>query len=142
MHWDALTTQSVWIQVHVAAALFALLAGAAQFALIGLGQYVPAVAQGSQLHRGLGYVWAVAMLTVAGTSFMIHELRQLGPWSLIHLLSVMVLFTVPAAVLAARRGSIKLHRASMRQIYFFALIVTGAFTLLPGRVMHTVVFGP
>ncbi len=29
----------------------------------------------------------------------------------------------------------------MRSLYIFALILTGAFTLLPGRAMHAVVFG-
>jgi uncharacterized membrane protein len=29
----------------------------------------------------------------------------------------------------------------MLSLYFLALIVTGLFTLLPGRVMHSVLFG-
>jgi uncharacterized membrane protein len=29
----------------------------------------------------------------------------------------------------------------MLQIYVFALLVTGLFTLWPGRIMHAVVFG-
>ncbi|WP_259989945.1 hypothetical protein [Sulfitobacter sp. S190] len=41
------------------------------------------------------------------------------------------------AVRAARRGDIVQHRA----IYLYALVITGAFTLLPGRTMHAVFFG-
>lgn len=142
MNWGALAAETPWIQVHVAAALFALTVGTVQLAGIALGGGRPNGPASRLAHRILGYAWALAMLIVATTSFAIHEIRQWGDWSLIHLLSIMVLVSVPAAVWAARRGNVAYHRASMRQIYLFALIVTGAFTLLPGRVMHTVVFGP
>jgi uncharacterized membrane protein len=40
---------------------------------------------------------------------------------------------LPRAVIAARRGDIKVHRQSMRGIYIGGCIVAGLFTLLPGR---------
>jgi uncharacterized membrane protein len=46
-----------------------------------------------------------------------------------------------AAVFLARRGRIGAHRRSMIGLYLGALLVTGAFTLLPGRIMGRVVFG-
>jgi uncharacterized membrane protein len=49
---------------------------------------------------------------------------------------------VPLAVFAASRGRIEAHRRAMLSIYALALIVTGLFTLWPGRIMHRVVFGP
>jgi uncharacterized membrane protein len=33
------------------------------------------------------------------------------------------------------------HRNSMIQLYVLALLLTGAFTLVPGRTMHAVIFG-
>jgi uncharacterized membrane protein len=46
-----------------------------------------------------------------------------------------------ASVFLARRGNIHAHRRSMIGLYLGALLVTGAFTLLPGRIMGRVVFG-
>jgi uncharacterized membrane protein len=40
------------------------------------------------------------MVVVAASSFWIHEIRLLGPWSPIHLLSIMVLVLLPVAVVA------------------------------------------
>jgi uncharacterized membrane protein len=33
------------------------------------------------------------------------------------------------------------HKKAMTSIFFGALIIAGAFTFLPGRIMHAVVFG-
>ena len=45
------------------------------------------------------------------------------------------------AVLAARRHNVLRHRRAMLGIFLGALVVAGLFTLLPGRIMHAVVFG-
>ncbi|MGF1605162.1 MAG: DUF2306 domain-containing protein [Rhodothalassiaceae bacterium] len=131
MSLDPLFAAGPIITAHAGAAMAALLLGIVQLSL----------PKGTGGHRILGYGWAALMLFVAGSGLWIHELRMLGPFSPIHLLSVLVLVTVPLAVLAARRGNVQRHRAAMLRLYFFALIVTGAFTLLHGRVMHAVVFG-
>jgi uncharacterized membrane protein len=34
------------------------------------------------------------------------------------------------------------HRSAMIAIFTGALVVAGLFTFVPGRIMHTVVFGP
>src|SRR5271165_6696622 len=120
------------IQVHAYLAFLALGLGAAQFAL----------PKGVALHRVMGWSWALAMIGVAGVSFFIHTIRTWGPWSPIHLLSVFTLAMVPLAVFAGRRGRIENHRWSMISLYTLALVVTGLFTLWPGRIMHAVVFGP
>ena len=39
------------------------------------------------------------------------------------------------------RRKVQAHRAIMINLFIFALVLTGAFTLLPGRVMHAVFFG-
>ncbi len=119
------------IQLHAVAAI-------AAFAL-GLGQLV--ALKGTRAHRFAGWIWAGLMLVVAVSSLWIHELRVWGPWSPIHLLSLLVIATVPAAVFAARRHEVARHRRAMIQLFVFALVLAGAFTLLPGRIMHAVVFG-
>lgn len=92
-------------------------------------------------HRALGFLWAGLMLFFAGSSLWIHELREWGSWSWIHLLSLLTLVSVPPAVWQAHRHRVPEHRRMMILLYSLALVVTGLFTLLPGRIMHAVFFG-
>ena len=97
--------------------------------------------KGTAQHRIAGRVWVAAMASTALVSFAIPSAFSpvhLGP---IHLLAVFVLWTLWEAVRDARAGRIAKHRATMRSLAFWALVVTGAFTLLPGRTLSSVVFG-
>ena len=119
------------VQLHAFAALAALLLGGVQFAGV----------KGSTAHRWLGWGWVVLMLAVAGSSFGITGHAAEGRFSWIHGLSAWVLLFTPFAVLAARRGRITQHRQWMTGLFIGALVVTGGFTLMPGRIMHRVLFG-
>jgi len=119
------------IPLHAFAAIGAFLIGLAQLLL----------AKGTRGHRVVGYVWLLAMAVVTVSSFWIHQIRQLGDFSWIHLLSLFVLIQLPIAVLAARRGNIAAHRRMMQAIFVGGLVITGGFTFLPGRIMHAVLFG-
>ena len=116
---------------HAFAALAALAIGGAQLAL----------PKGTMRHRVMGYAWAALMLVIAISSFWIQQIRLIGPFSPIHILSIIVLITVPLAVWHAHRHRVAKHRRVMISLYVFALIGAGVFTLLPGRIMHAVVFG-
>jgi uncharacterized membrane protein len=120
-----------FVQVHAVAAM----------AAFGLGAVQLAAPKGTLPHRTLGYAWAALMLTIAGTSFAIRGEGRFGGFSAIHLLSIVVLVLTPLSVLAARRGNIRRHGSAMASLFVGALVVAGAFTLLPGRIMHRVVFG-
>ncbi len=119
------------IQWHAFAALGAFALGAVQLA----------APKGTIPHRLFGWIWAALMLTVVISSFFIHQIRLWGPWSPIHLLSVFTLIMLPLAVLRARRHEVTKHRRAMTGLFVGALVIAGAFTLLPGRIMHAVVFG-
>jgi uncharacterized membrane protein len=119
------------VQVHAFAAMAALALGVVQLA----------APKGTLPHRTLGWVWVALMVTVATTSFWIHDLRMWGPWSPIHLLSIFTLVMLPHAVLRARRHDVGNHRKAMIGIFTGALVIAGLFTFYPGRIMHTVVFG-
>jgi uncharacterized membrane protein len=93
-------------------------------------------------HRTLGWIWVGLMLAVAISSFWIHQIRLVGLWSPIYLLSISVLITVPLGVWRAHRHQVADHRLIMTLIFSGALVIAGLFTLLPGRIMHAVVFGP
>jgi uncharacterized membrane protein len=116
---------------HAFAAIAALVTGATQLAL----------PKGTTRHRVVGYLWAALMLVIAISSFWIQEIRLIGPFSPIHLLSILVLVSVPLAVWYAHSHKVTAHRGAMIKLYVFALIGAGIFTLLPGRIMHAVVFG-
>lgn len=122
-----LITASPVIQVHVAAALTALAAGIA----------VTVLPKGTPLHQRIGWVFVPAMAVVAATSlFIMHN----GHFSVIHLLTLLTLVSLPYAVISRRRGNIKAHRGAMIGL-FAGLVIAGAFTLLPGRLMNAVTFG-
>jgi uncharacterized membrane protein len=42
----------------------------------------------------------------------------------------------------AHRHRVTDHRRIMILIFSGALVIAGLFTLIPGRIMHTVLFGP
>jgi uncharacterized membrane protein len=113
----------------------------AAFAALALGGVQLASPKGTPRHRVLGYVWVALMLVIAISSFWIQQIRLIGPFSPIHLLSILVLITVPLAVWHAHNHRVAKHRKVMVSLYVFALIGAGVFTLLPGRIMHAVVFG-
>lgn len=119
------------ISSHTVVALVAVLLGFFQLVL----------AKGTARHRILGYLWALAMMWIAASSFWINDLRVIGAWSPIHLLSIFVLVSVPVAVWRAHVKDVDRHKASMTSIYFFALLVAGILTLLPGRLMHRLILG-
>lgn len=119
------------IPFHALAALAATMLGALQL-------WGP---KGTRNHRMLGYIWVGLMVFVAASGFFIHVLRLFGPFSPIHLLSVFTLASLWYAVRAARLGKIGQHRRIMVALFWMALVLTGAFTFLPGRVMNQVVSG-
>jgi uncharacterized membrane protein len=119
------------IPVHAFAAIAAFALGLVQFA----------APKGTLPHRTVGWIWVVLMAVVAASSFWIHEIRLLGPWSPIHLLSIFTLIMLPIAVWRARRHRVADHRRIMTITFVGALVIAGLFTLLPGRIMHAVVFG-
>lgn len=131
MSLDPLLAEGFAVASHAVAAIAALLLGTVQLA----------APKGTLPHRALGYVWAGLMLYIAASGFWIHELQLWGRWSPIHLLSILVLVTVPLAVWRAHRHEVTAHKRGMISLYALALVVTGLFTLWPGRVMHAVLFG-
>lgn len=81
------------------------------------------------------------MVGVALSSFAITEVAGPGRFSWIHGLSVLTLVMLPVGVWAARTGRISLHQRAMQGLYVGGLIVAGAFTFVPPRVIGRMVFG-
>jgi len=118
------------VQLHVAAAFLTAVSGCA----------VMLMGKGTKAHRLGGYAFTAAMLVTAVSSFWIMEVRR-GQFSAIHLLSIITLVSLPLAILYRRQGNIRAHAAAMIAP-FAGLVFAGAFTLLPGRILHQVIFSP
>ena len=96
--------------------------------------------RGTKTHRLLGKIWLGLMIIAALSSFFIHTIDLLLGFSPIHLLSAYVLYGSWAAIRAARAHRIREHRLNVIGMYIGGIVVAGGFTLLPGRLMHAVVF--
>ena len=129
---ELLLSQVMPIPSHALAAMAAVVLGDAQLAS----------AKGTARHRTLGWAWVGLMTYVAALSFFISsDMRLWRAFSPIHLLSIWTLFSLVMAVYHARQGNIRQHKIWMVLQYILALLVTGVFTLWPGRLMHGVLFG-
>ena len=127
-----LLTAAPVIQVHAFAAMSAFALGLVQLA----------APKGTLPHRTIGWIWVTLMTVIAVSSFWIHTIRLIGPFSPIHLLSIFTLVMLPIAVLHAHRHEVLQHRKAMIGIFVGALVIAGLFTFVPGRIMHVVLFGP
>ncbi|MBB4063446.1 DUF2306 domain-containing protein [Gellertiella hungarica] len=130
MTLEPLLSAPLAVQLHVATVLPAAV----------LGAYLLARPKGTPRHRFLGRIWMVLMVLTSLSSFFIHTIRLAGPFSPIHLLSLMTLAGCVQAIRAARRGDIRAHRRAVTWMYAGGIGVAGLFTMLPGRIMHAVVF--
>lgn len=131
MSLSALLSAPPQVILHALASIAAFLLGSVQLAL----------PKGTLPHRTMGWIWVILMALVAISSFWIHTLCQIGPFSMIHGLSLLTLVLLPVAVLHARRHDVGRHRKVMLWLFVGALLIAGVFTLWPGRIMHDVVFG-
>lgn len=118
------------VQLHVGAALLAVL-------LLPLTLWRR---RRDRVHRVAGYVWTITMGTVAVSSFFINGLAILGPFGLIHLISVYVLWGLFLGVRAAIRGEYEAHRGHMAGLAFGGLGVAGLVSFMPGRMMNRLIF--
>ena len=123
-------TSSIQIKIHLAAALLA-------FALGTVQMLAP---KGTLPHRVMGWTWVILMMILAIASIFIKVIYPVH-FSYIHILTAWVLIATPLGVWSARRGNINAHARFMSGLYYFSLIVAGAFTFAPGRILFRVFFG-
>lgn len=128
MNIEAFITAPWHIQLHALSAIAAVMLGAVQLA----------APKGTLPHRQLGYVWVALMLIVAITAIFI---RTGGSFSWIHIFVPLTIAGVAGLIIQARKGLVARHRGTVLGLYIGALMIPGAFSFLPGRLMHTVAFG-
>ena len=118
------------VAVHLGFALAAFVIGLIQV----LGP------KGTLPHRILGWTWVAMMMTVAVSSFFIHGINPHG-FSLIHVLSLLTVCSLPLGVHAARRHQVARHGRIMSGMFVGGLVVAGVFTFFPGRLIWQMFFG-
>lgn len=109
------------IWVHLLAATAAVIIGSVNLA----------AAKGTRRHRQLGRLWIGLMVFVTISSLFIRELND-GHFSWIHGLTAWTMFCMVVAIVAVRRGNIRLHAGFMTGTMIGA-ITAGVFALMPGR---------
>jgi uncharacterized membrane protein len=109
-----------------------------------LGTWLLFNRKGTPHHRLLGKIYMLLMLITAFTALFLPALvgpKILNHFGFIHLFSLLTIYTVPTAYLAARRGDVSAHRSSMIWLYVGGLIIAGAFAFGPGRLLNRWLFG-
>ncbi|HBX01242.1 MAG TPA: hypothetical protein DEF77_09825, partial [Gammaproteobacteria bacterium] len=86
-----------------------------------LGTYLIFWAKGTATHRLLGKIYMILMLITALASLFIPATvgsQFIGHFGWIHMLSLLVLASVPRAYYAARKHNVVSHKFSMAGVYF------------------------
>lgn len=130
MSFDPILTAPTHIQIHAAAAFLALVIG--PFALLRQRR--------DKVHKILGYVWVLSMFLAATSSFFIHSFPLIGPFSPIHGLAILALWSLWTAMAHVRAGRYCAHAAVMRSLYWRGLMIAGLFNFLPGRTTNRIFF--
>ena len=100
--------------------------------------------KGARRHRTVGYVYLGLMTVTAIAALFIHQIPSIdivygfGP---IHIFSLVTLSGVVGALRGARMHNVAMHKRSMLGVYIGGILIAGTFAFMPGRIMHTIVFG-
>jgi uncharacterized membrane protein len=120
--------------LHLATILPAFVLGTVSFIL----------KKGTNTHKIIGRIYMLLMLfTAIITLFMPAFVgsRFLNHFGWIHLFSFLTIYTVPTAYIAIKKGEVKRHKFKMIGLYIGAILIAGTFTFMPGRYMHSLLFG-
>ncbi|MEM8551307.1 MAG: DUF2306 domain-containing protein [Pseudomonadota bacterium] len=112
----------------------------AAIAATGLGVWQLFSAKRGRWHVLRGTLFVIALGYVALSGLFITRSAD-GSYSWIHTLIPVTLIGLFYGVAAVFSGNREGHGRSMTMLFVFALVVTGLFTFVPGRIMHSVVFG-
>jgi len=125
------------IYVHATLALLA----------VPLGLYIFMTKKGTKKHRMLGRIWVTFLVVVSLTAIFIQAINP-GQYSLIHLLIPFTLSSLIYSIWNIKKfKKTKIERYKFAHMYLMigayvgALLIAGAFTMMPGRFFHEILFG-
>lgn len=128
-NWALLAAQPPAILIHLAAALSAL----------AIGIVIMMRPKGKGMHRTLGWAWVAAMAVTAVSSLFITSISN--TYSLIHLFAGWTIIALPMAIVAIRRRNVRAHGRGMTGLFIGGLLIAGALSFLPGRLMWRLFLG-
>jgi uncharacterized membrane protein len=135
MSLEPLLRAPLAVQIHVATVVPAFF----------MGTYLIFISRkGARHHRVLGYVYLTLMTITAVGALFVRAIMPNSPFfglSPIHLFVPLTLFGVVGALHGAWSHNIRQHKRAMVGVYIGGLLIAGTLAFLPGRIMHTVVFG-
>jgi len=101
-------------------------------AAIALGAFQLARPKGTGSHKAIGWTWVALMATVAVSSLWIPSFLH---FTWIHLFTLVTAITLPLAIWRIRHGNVRGHASAMTWLFTGGLVIAGAFTLVPGRLL-------
>ena len=114
---------------------------------VPVGVYIFLTKKGTARHKLAGRFWVALLIIVSLSAIPIQTINP-GQYSLIHLLIPYTISSLIYSIWSIRKfKKTRLykyryaHMYSMIGVYVGALLIAGAFTLLPGRFLHRVLFG-
>ena len=126
------------VQIHAFSAMAAFVLGVFQFA----------APKGTLPHKSIGVLWIVLMTAITVSSIFIRPALYpglpLAQWfSWIHIFTVITAIGIVGGVYYLVSGGVALkkHKGPFAGIFIGGLVIAGAFTFLPGRIMYEVAFG-
>ncbi|MBR56375.1 hypothetical protein CMK19_21725 [Candidatus Poribacteria bacterium] len=128
------------MQIIYAHATLALLA-------VPLGLFILLTKKGTRQHKMLGQIWVIFLILVSLTAIFIQAINP-GQYSWVHLFIPFTLVSLIYSIWSIKKyKKTKIerykysHMYSMIGVYVGALLIAGAFTLMPGRFFHHILFG-
>lgn len=97
----------------------------------------------SPYHKYVGSSYMVLMLFTAFITLFMPAMvgsKIFNHFGWIHSFSVLTIYSVPTAYIAIKKGNIKKHKRKLIGLYIGAILIAGAFTLMPGRYLHNILF--
>lgn len=115
---------------------------AAVLPTIPLGGWLLLAKKGTPMHKQLGKVWLVLMLTTATTATTAIFIQTSGSFSWIHLFVPLTFHAARKVMSTARAGNIKAHKNHLVRTYLLALMIPGiAAFAAPGRLIIVLLMG-
>ncbi|HAH08668.1 MAG TPA: hypothetical protein DCL54_06850 [Alphaproteobacteria bacterium] len=96
--------------------------------------------KGTSFHRTLGWVFVLAMITTAGASIMMIRDFTTG-FNFLHIFTVVTVVSLYLALTGIKAGNVQRHGSSMFWLFVGGILIAGAFTFAPGRLMWRMFFG-
>ena len=130
MTLDPILSATPVIQIHLAAALLALVSGTIMWLR----------PKGTKSHKFTGRLFMLLMLVTATSAIFIREINR-GQFSWIHIFVLVTFVGVVQSLRAIKNRNIPKHIRHVKGLFFGALLIPGIFTFLPGRRLFAVFFG-